>query len=75
MPTPACITRRNYPNHLGTWNVRGIKNYTTKREDVVDIFKRGKFELLALTEKKLKGKGEVSWCKVNGITASFQIES
>ena len=31
-----------------------------KREVVVDIFKEGKFELLALTETKLKGKGEVS---------------
>ena len=27
---------------------------------------RGKLELLALTEKKLKGNGEVLWCGVNG---------
>ena len=36
-------------------NVRRI-NDTTKREEVVDIFKGGKFELFALTEMKLKGK-------------------
>ena len=53
-----CITRRNYVNRLGTMNVRGI-NDTTKREGVVDIFKKGKFELLVLTETKLKGMGEV----------------
>ena len=35
----------------------------------MDIFKKGKFELLALTETKLKGKGEVSWSGVNVIFA------
>ena len=35
----------------------------------MDIFKKGKFELLALTETKLKGKGEVSWSGVNIIFA------
>ena len=49
----------HFVNCLGTWNVKGI-NDTTKREDVVNIFKEGKFELLALTETKLKWKGEVS---------------
>ena len=44
-------------------------NDTTEREEVVDIFKKGKFELLALTETKLKGKGEVSWSGVNVIFA------
>ena len=28
---------------------------------------KGKFELLALSERKLKGNGEVPWCGVNGI--------
>ena len=49
-----------------TWNVKEI-NDTTKKEEVVDIFKKGKFELLAFTETKLKGKGEVSWSGVNVI--------
>ena len=35
--------------------MRGI-NETTKREQVVDIFQKGKFDLLALTETKLKGE-------------------
>ena len=43
-----------------------------KREEVVDVFKEGKFELLDLTETKLKRKGEVSWCGVNGIIAGVQ---
>ena len=33
----------------------------------MDIFKEGKFELLVLTETKLKGNGEISWCGVHGI--------
>ena len=56
---PPCITWRNYVNRLSTWNVREI-NGTTKKEEV-NIFKEGKFELLALTETILKRKGEVSW--------------
>ena len=53
--------------------MRGV-NDTTKREEMVDIFKKGKFESLALTETKLKlkGKGEVSWCGVNVIFAGVQ---
>ena len=35
------------------------------------VFREAKFELLALTETKLKGNGEVSWCGVNGIIAVF----
>ena len=38
---------------------------------MVDIFREGKFELLALTETKLKGNGEI-WCGVNCIIASIQ---
>ena len=59
-----CITWQNYVNHLGTWNVRGI-NDIMKREEVVDIFKKGNFKSLALTEMKLKGKEEVIWSGVS----------
>ena len=31
-------------------------------EEVVDVFRKGKFELLALTDTKLRGNGEVSLC-------------
>ena len=34
--------------------------------------RNGKFELLAFTETKLKGNGEVSWCGVNSIIAGVQ---
>ena len=39
---------------------------------MVDIYQKGKFDLLAFTETKLKGEGEVSWCGVNGIIAGVQ---
>ena len=38
---------------------------------MVDVFKEGKFELLASREMKLKGNGEV-YCGVNGIIVSVQ---
>ena len=39
---------------------------------MVDIFRKGKFKLLALTETKLKWNGELSWCRVNSIIAGFK---
>ena len=33
----------------------------------MDVFREGKFELLALTETKLKGNEDVPWCGVNFI--------
>ena len=39
-----------------TWNV-GETNKISKREEVVDIFGKGKFELLGLTEIKMKENG------------------
>ena len=42
---------------------------------MVDVFREGMFELLALTEIKLKWNREVSWCEVNGIIADvYEIE-
>ena len=38
----------------------------------MDIFKKGKSELLALTKTNLKRNGDVSWCGINGIIASVQ---
>ena len=58
-------------NSLDTKNVRGI-NGTAKREEVMDVFREGKLKLLSLTETKLKGDGEVSWCGVNSIIANVQ---
>ena len=37
----------------------------------MDIFREGKFKLLALMEKKLKGNGEI-WYGVNGIIGIVQ---
>ena len=43
-----------------------------KRDEVVDVFREGKFELFALTETKLKGKREVSRSGVKVIFAGVQ---
>ena len=34
-----------------------------KQEEVVDIFRKEKFEFFALTETKMKENGDVSWFK------------
>ena len=39
---------------------------------MVDVFRRGKFKLLAMTESKLKRNGEVSWCGINDIIPGVQ---
>ena len=40
---------------------------------MVDVFRKGKFELFALTETKLKGNGEISLGgEVNGIITCVQ---
>ena len=39
---------------------------------MVGVFRKGKFELLALTETKLKRNREISFCGVNSIVADFQ---
>ena len=38
-------------SRLGTWNVRD-KNGEEKRREVLDLFRKGRFDLLALTETK-----------------------
>ena len=55
---PPCITWQNYANCLGTLNVRRV-NGIAKKEEMVDVLIKGKLELLALTEIKLKGNGKV----------------
>ena len=50
------------------WGVNGI----AKRKEVVDAFRKGKFELIGLTETKLEGNGEVSWYRVDGIIRMFK---
>ena len=39
---------------------------------MVDVFRKGKFESLPMTETKLKGNGEVSCCEVNRVIAGVQ---
>ena len=43
-----------------------------KREEEVDAFRKGKFELPALTVRKMNGNEEISWFRVNGIIAGVQ---
>ena len=53
-------------NRVGVWNVRGIGE-DEKREEVVNVFKEGRFDMLALNETKLRGKGEFEWGGVKGV--------
>ena len=39
---------------------------------MVDVFRKGKFELLALNEIKMKGNGEAKWYVINSITMGVQ---
>ena len=52
--------------------MNGGKNGIVKKEGIVNVSRKGKFELLALTKTKLKGNGELLWCEVNGIIAGVQ---
>ena len=45
------ISRQIGMSRLGTWNVRGI-NGEEKRREVMDVFRKGRFDLLALTETR-----------------------
>ena len=46
-----------------TWNVRGI-NVEEKRREVMDVFRKSKFDLLPVTETKMKGNGENVRCEM-----------
>src|SRR5678816_3426857 len=65
------IFRRKCMNRMDTWNVRGI-NVEEKRREVMDVFGKGKFDLLALTETKMEGKGEIKWCGVKCVRAGVE---
>ena len=41
---------------------------------MVDVFTKRMFELLALTETKVKGNGEFSWCGGNGIIVHCSVQ-
>src|SRR6201990_2155529 len=53
---------------VGTLNVRGV-NKEEKTEEVGIVMKEKGFDVLALTETKLKGKGEMSFGMYKGIYA------
>ena len=53
---------------VGTLNVRGV-NKEEKREEVGIVMKEKGFDVLALTETKLKDKGEISFGMYKGIYA------
>ena len=55
-----CNTRRNCVSRLGTWNVRGI-NDNTKREEVVDIFKKVRIACIDGDEIEREESGIMVW--------------
>ena len=52
---PFCVTLRNCVNSFGTWNVKGVNWIPRERGEVVDVYRKGRFGMLASAEKKLKG--------------------
>ena len=57
---------------MGTWNGKGI-NGIVKRKEVVDVFRKRRFELLASTETKIKENGQILWlCGVDGVNSGVQ---
>ena len=51
---------------IGVLNVRGCSTSVSKRCEIGDVFQRRKIDVLALSETKLKGKGEVAFGGVTG---------
>ena len=51
---------------IGALNVRGCSTSVSKRCEIGDVFQRRKMDVLALSETKLKGKGEVAFGGVTG---------
>ena len=43
---------------IGSWNMRGCIASETKRSDIGNVMLERKFVVLALSETKVKGKGE-----------------
>ena len=47
-------------------------NGILKKEEVIDVFRKRKFEFVVLTEK-LKGNEDISWCEVSGINSGVHM--
>ena len=50
------------------WNVRGV-NEGWKRSSVIQVMRERKYDVLALSETKLKGNGIIKWDGVKGVKA------
>ena len=51
---------------IGSLNVRGCSTSEAKREEIGRMFVRRKLDVLALSETKMKGKGEIEFGSVSG---------
>ena len=51
---------------IGALNVRGCSTRESKRCEIGDMFKRRSMDVLALSETKMKGKGEMAFGEVTG---------
>ena len=62
--------RGNSPQTLvvGALNVRGCSTSESKRCKIGDMFKRRKMDVLALSETKMKGKGETAFGEVSRVS-------
>ena len=53
---------------IGVWNVRGV-NEGWKRSSVIQVMRERKYDVLALSETKLKGNGLIEWDGMKGVKA------
>ena len=51
---------------IGCWNVRGYSTCETKRIKISSVMLERKFNVLALSKTKVKGKGECKFGSVVG---------
>ena len=58
---------------IGVWNVRGV-NEGWKRSSVIQVMRETKYDVLALSETKLKGNGMIEWDGVKNVKAGLEKE-
>ena len=56
---------------IGVWNVRGV-NEGWKRSSVIQVMRERKYDVLALSETKLKGNGMIEWDGMKGVKAGLE---
>ena len=59
--------------NIGVFNVRGCSTNEAKKGEISKMFLRRRFDVCALSETKLKGKGEVMFGEVVGRVSGIAV--